>query len=168
MTAVALLIVSAVLWQEQFINGVSSMNQLYDYTVDIVHEGEKVILRADLQDEEFAAAWFSIDESRPFPQDAIVRLTVKVNSNTARLRLFCRRHGHSVYFAGAKSIAADEHWQAVDIRLQDTKPFYSSNFPASLAPGKEPALFLIIENEQPGAFNIEIDDIVVLESKEEE
>lgn len=167
MTAVALLIVSAVLWQEQFIDGVSSMNQLYDYTVDIVHKGETVVLRADLQEEEFAAAWFFVDDADPFPYDAVMRLTVKVNSSTARLRFFCRRHGHSVYYAGETNIAADEHWQNVDISLRDAKPFYSSNFPASLTPGKEPALFLIIENTQPGTFTIEIDDISVFESKEE-
>lgn len=167
MTAVALLVVSAILWQEQFIDGVSSMNQLYDYSVAVVHEGEKVILRADSPEQGFAAAWFSIDYQYPFPDDAIVRLTMKVTENRARLRFFCQRHGHSVYYAGETSVAADEHWQTVDIELQDTNPFYSSNFPASLAPGKEPVLFLIIENADPGAFTVEVDDILVLEQQEE-
>ena len=167
MIAIALLVVSAVLWQEQFINGVSSMNQLYNYTIDIVHEGEAVVLRADLEEEEYAAAWFSVDDANPFPHDAVMRMTVKVNSNTVRLRCFCRRYGHSVYFMAETSIAADEHWQTIEIELQDTKPFYSSNFPASLTPGTEPALFLIIESTHAGQFSIEIDDISVLEQKEE-
>lgn len=167
MTAVALLIVSAVLWQEQFIDGATSMNQLYDYTVAIVHEGEKVVLQADPQEEGSASAWFSIDETNAFPHDAVVRLTVKVTRNTARLRYFCRRQGHSIYFAGEKSITSDEHWQSVAISLHEAKPFYSSNFPASLTPGSEPALFLFIENEEPGAFHVEIDDISVIEQKEE-
>jgi hypothetical protein len=167
MIGVALLIVSAVLWQERFVDGVSSMNQLYDYTVDIVHEGEKVLLQAVLQEDEYAAAWFSSDVANPFPEHARVRLLVKVNSNTVRLRLFCRRHGHSVYFTSTRNIAASEHWQTIEVSLHDTRPFYSSNFPASLTPGREPALFLIIENAHPGLFNMEIDDILVLEQQEE-
>ncbi len=167
MTAVVLFVVSAVLWQEQFIDGVSSMNQLYDYTVDIAHEGETVVLRAYPQAQGFASAWFFIDYQNPFPDDAILRLTMKVTENRARLRFFCLRHGHSVYYAGETNIAANEHWQNVDILLQDAQPFYSSNFPASLTPGNEPVLFLFIENEEPSAFHVEIDDISVIEQMEE-
>lgn len=168
MTAVALLILSSVLWHEQFIDGVSSMKQLYDYTIDIAHEGETVVLHADLLEEEFAAAWFSIDQAHPFPDDAVMRLVVKVSSNTARVRYFCRRDGHSVYYVGATSIAAVDEWQNVDMRLQDAQPFYSSDFPASLTPGRKPALFLIIESTQPGPFTIAIDDILILEPEEEQ
>jgi hypothetical protein len=72
-----------------------------------------------------------------------------------------------VYYTGKTSVAVDEHWQTVDISLHDAQPFYSSNFPASLTPGKEPVLFVFVENEEPSAFRVEIDDIAVIEQKGE-
>lgn len=167
MTAVVLLMVSAVLWQEQFIDGVSSINQLYDYTIVIAHEGEKVVLQTDPQEEGYAAAWLSVDYPCPFPHDATLRLIIKVTGSSARIRFFCQRKGHSVYYTGEASVVADGQWQTVDISLYDAEPFYSSNFPASLTPRTEPALFLFVENEEPSAFYVEIDDISIIEQKEE-
>jgi hypothetical protein len=166
MTTVALLVVSALLWQEQFIGATWSMNPLHDSAIEIVHQDERIILRAAPGEEQFAAAWFSADRTSPFPVDAVVRLTIKVNSNAARIKCFTRRQGHSVYFVTETTVAPGAQWQSIAVPLSCAKPFYGSDFPACLTPGEEPALFLIVENMQSGGLNIEIDDISVLDKEE--
>lgn len=154
-------IFSSMLWQEDFTDTIPPMSQLYDYSIDISSEEGKVFLKGNPQFEGFAAAWFYVDEDIVFSSDDVLEVVIKVNDNNARLRYFCRMDGCEVYFAGQKIISSDEQSQKVEIPLGETKPYYSSNYPYALTPGKKPCLYIFIDNELPGNFDVEIDRISV-------
>jgi hypothetical protein len=86
---------------------------------------------------------------------------MKVNENEVRLRYLSRREGRRVYFGGEEVIGADREWQEVEIPFSEGKPFYSSNYPYALTPGREPCLYLFIENRFPGEFDVELEGISV-------
>ncbi len=158
-------VLSVLLWQEDFAEDISTMSQLYDYTVNITHENGRVYLKADPQSEGFASAWFYVDDNIVLSSENIVALDVKINDNKVRLRYFYRKRSRSVYFAGEEIIGPDSKWRRVTIPLEQAKPFYSSNFPYALTPNKSPALFLFIENALPGHFDVEVDRISILGAK---
>lgn len=162
--------VTTVLWQEDFTENMSTMSQLYDYTVDISHQDGKVFLKANPQFEGFSSAWFYVDEDLAFCDDDILELIVRVHDKKARLKYFYRKEGCSVYYGGVKVVAPDTQWQKVEIPLKDARPFYSSNYPSALTPDKTPCLYIFITNELPGNFDVEIDwmSVVRPESHEEE
>ena len=62
MVFLTLFIISSVLWQEDFTDTTVSMNQLYDYAIDISYEEGIVSLTAHPQLEGGAAAWLYVDE----------------------------------------------------------------------------------------------------------
>ncbi len=169
MILISLFIFSSVLWQEDFTDTISTMSQLFDYTIDITHEDGKVFLRAHPQCGGITSAWFYIDEDLTLSDD-ILELVMKVNDNKALLRYFYRKEGGGVYFFGDKIVSADTQWQRVQIPLEEAKPFYGSDFPYALTPGKMPCLYIFIQNKLQGNFDVEIDGISVLrmESPEEE
>ncbi len=163
-------IFSSLLWQEDFTDTALTMSQLYDYSVDISCEEGIVFLKANPQSEGSAAAWFYVDEDIAFSSDDVLKLVIKVNDNDVRLRYLYRREGREVYFGGDEIIPLSEQWQKVEIPLKKAKPFYSSDYPYALTPGKKPCLYIFIDNKLPGNFDVAIDSIFVFrpESHEDE
>jgi len=165
MILISLFIFSFMLWQETFTDTIPTMSQLYDYSVDISSKEGKVFLKANPESEGFAAAWFYVDEDIAFGSFDVLKLVIKVNDNNARLRYLYRREGRKVYFGGEEIISHSEQWQKVEIPLGEAKPFYSSNYPYAFTPDKNPCLFIFIDNELPGYFDVEIDSIYVFRSE---
>lgn len=165
MILISLFIFSSMLWQETFTDTTLTMSQLYDYSIDISQKEGKVFLKANPESEGFAAVWFYVDEDIAFSSDDILKLVIKVNTNKVRFRYLYRREGRKVYFRGEEVISPDEQWQRVKIPLGEAKPIYSSNYPYALTPDKNPCLFIFIDNELPGYFDVEIDSIYVFRTE---
>lgn len=160
-----LLILNSVLWQEDFTNSLSTMSQLFEYTVGITHKDGKVFLRADPKLEGSASAWFYVDmddKDFAFTKDDVLQLAVRVNKNKVRINYYYRKEGSMEYRGGEKIVSADENFQTIRIPLKGAYPFYSGNFPVSLTPGKSPELFIFVDNLCPGEFDVEIDNIAVV------
>lgn len=170
MILISLFIFSSILWQEDFTDTTLVMSQLYNYSIDISRKEGKVFLKANPDSEGFAAAWFYVEEDIAFSPFDFLKLVIKVNANKARFRYFYRREGRKVYFRGEEVISRGEQWQKIKIPLKEAKPYYSSNYPYALTPNKNPCLFIFIDNELPGYFDVEIDSIYVsrFESQGEE
>ncbi len=163
MTCVLLFAVSTMLWQEDFVEGTSTMTQLFEYTVDIFHEDGKIFLRANPHSEGFASAWFYVDENVYFSDHDILELIVKVNNNRMRFNYYYYRQDKKLYYFGEDIVLPQDYWQTITIPLEDAKPYYSSNWPCALTPARTPALYIIIDNLLPGEFDVEIDNISVFE-----
>jgi hypothetical protein len=164
MTAFILILsaaLSSTLWQEEFADTTEVIRQLYDYSVEIASEEGIVSLKANPQFEGFAAAWFYVDEDIAFGCDDVLQVVIRVNDNAVRLRYFCRMDGCDVYFGGEITISQTEDWHKVEIPLRDAKPYYSSEYPYALTPGKKPCLYVFIDNELPGNYDVELDRISV-------
>ena len=161
MIFLTLFIFSSILWQEDFTDTTVSMNQLYDYSIDISYEEGIVSLTAHPQLEGGAAAWFYVDEDITFSADDVLRVVIRVRENEVRLRYLCRREGRTVYFGGDEVISPGAEWQRIEIPLTEAKPFYSSNYPYALTPGKEPCLFIFIDNLVPGDLDVQLDNVSV-------
>jgi len=161
MGPIVLILASALIWQEDFTESISTMSQLYDYSVEIVHQEGIVRLKANPQFEGFASAWMYLDENLRF-EDATLRLRVKVNANTVRLRYFFRRETAKCYDAGEHTIEVSEGWQEISLPLESGRPFYGSEFPRALTPDKNPAMYIFIENAMPGYFEVELDRISII------
>jgi hypothetical protein len=156
------------LWQEDFSKSLSTMSQLFEYSVDISHKDGKVFLKADPRLEGGASAWFYVDmddEKFSFTKEDVLELAVKVNKNKLRINYYYRKEGSAEYWGGEKIVSADEKIQTVRIPLKDAFPFYSGNFPQSLTPGKTPELYIFVDNLCPGQFDVEIDNIAVVKEK---
>lgn len=164
MFLLCLFVITSVLWQEDFTEGISTMSQLYDYTITISHEDGKIYLEGEPQFESFASAWFYVDEDLSFTEGDVLELVMKVNSNSVQMRYFYRQEDRHVYFSGEKIISSDEQWQKVEIPFAEARPFYGSDFPAALTPGKTPCLYIFISNELPGELDVEIDRISIFRS----
>lgn len=156
-----LLLCSPVLLHEDFTDTITTMSQLYDYSIDVSSKEGKVFLKATPHFEGFAVAWFYVDKDIVFTSEDVLELVIKVNDNKARLRYFCRIDGREVYFAGEEIISSNEQWQEIEIPFKEAKPFYSSNYPYALTPDKKPCLYIFIDNELPGNFDVEIDRVSV-------
>jgi hypothetical protein len=168
MLLLCLFVLTPVLWQEDFIDGIATMSQLYEYEIEISHLDGKVILNGNPQFEGFSSAWFYLDSEILFSENDILELKIKVNNNKMRLNYFYRKKGSPVYYAGEEIISASEDWQQIKLPLMCAKPFYSSNFPFALTPDKTPALYIFIDNLLPGTFNVEIDKISVQKCRADE
>ena len=161
MVLISLFLLSSVLWEGDCGDGALGIRQLYDYSVDISWEEGVVSLKGDPWREGFSAAWFSIDEDMAFESEDVLKVSMKVNRNEVRLRYLYRREGREVYFGGEEVITAHGQWQKVEIPFSEGKPFYSSDYPYALTPGKRPCVYLFIENRVPGEFDVELDSIWV-------
>jgi len=161
MIFISLFIISTLLWQDDFTETITPVNQLFDNTIDITYERGKVLLNAHPQNGDFASAWFSVDEDIILSDRDILELVIKVNDNKVGLRYYCLKGG-GAYFFGERTISAHAAWQHVDIPIKEAKPWYGSDFPAALTPGKMPCLYIFIRNELPGNFDVEIDRIALL------
>jgi len=161
MIFISFCIFSSILWQEDFTDTTLVMSQLYNYSINISHKEGKAFLIANPDSEGFAAAWFYVEEDIAFTPLDVLNLVLKVNANKARFKYFYRREGRKVYFRGEEIISPSEQWQKIEISLKETKPYYSSNYPYALTPNKNPCLYIFIDNELPGYFDVEIDSIYV-------
>ncbi|RKX71552.1 hypothetical protein DRP53_01090 [candidate division WOR-3 bacterium] len=167
MILIGLICATTVLWQEEFDKGVGDFSQLHEYEVKIENRDGKLILTANPRFEGFASAWMAIDDKIEFTRDDILRLRIRVKDNKVRLRYFYLAEEGRVYYAEEEFISRSENWQVVTIPFICAKPFYSSNFPWALTPGKKTPFFLFIENALPGSFEVEIDRIEILRLKGE-
>lgn len=158
------LTVTTVLWQEDFTHEMPTLDQLYDYTIDIDYRDGVVFLSGEPQFNDFTAAWFYVDENIAFRDTDVLELVMKIKSNNVRLRYFYRHEDRAVYFCGERIIQVDNQWQKVEIPFSDAQPFYGSDYPLSLTPGTKPCLYLFISNELPGTFDMEIDWIAISRS----
>ncbi|MDH4210897.1 MAG: hypothetical protein OEV79_05565 [candidate division WOR-3 bacterium] len=162
MISLILFLTASIMWQEDFSENTSAMQQLYDYHVEIMHRDGSVRLTANPQFEGFASAWLHVDREIAFSDNDALVIRVKGNENTVRIRYFFRKGTCTDYYAGESIIAADEEWRDVTIMLKHAAMFSGTEFPAALTPGINPALYVFIENAAPGIFEIEIDRISIV------
>ena len=161
MIPIILILASTLLWQEDFTDNASTMSQLYNYSVEISHEDGIVTLIANPQFEGFASAWLYVEGDVGYHTSDALKMRIKVNANTVRLRYFFRKKICKEYHAGEQMIQTAEDWQTVQIPLRNATPFFGMEFPAALTPDKTPVLYLFIENAAPGDLNVELDWISV-------
>lgn len=163
-----LFLINSIIWQEDFIANLSTMKQLYEYTVDITHERGKVRLKGNPKKEGGSTAWFYLDDfdsKVEISDHDILEFTLKVKANTARIKYFYHREGFSSYKFGVKTIRSNNKNQTIKIPLKASKHFYSGNHPYALTPGKTPSLFIFIDNLVPGEFDVEIDRIAIVKKE---
>ena len=163
-----LLLINSIIWQEDFTANLSTMEQLYEYTVDISHEKGNAHLTGNPKKEGGSSAWYYLDDCDrkiAISDNDILEITLKVNANTARIKYFYHRKGFSSYKAGEKLISSDSKAQTIRLSLKETKHFYSGNHPYALTPGSTPSLFIFIDNLKPGKFDIEIDRIALVKGE---
>jgi hypothetical protein len=162
--------ITTVIWQEDFTQGPATMSQLYDYTVNISHEEGKVILKADPESENFSAAWFYVDQDLAFTDEDVLELVMKVENNEIRLRYFYRKENEKEYYSGVQIISPDAEYQKIELPLVEARPFFGTEYPASLTPEKQPCLYIFMSSDIRGGFDVEINWISVIrpESYKEE
>jgi hypothetical protein len=161
MIATILILVSSLLWQEDFTEDASAMRQLYDYRIEIAHQDGGIRLFANPQFEGFASAWLYVDTNIFFNDDDVLEIRIRDNGNAVRIRYFFLKENCLEYYAGENIVFVGNEWQNVEIPLRHSTPFFGSEFPAALTPGKKPALYLFIENAVSGSFDVELDRISV-------
>ena len=161
MIATILILASSLLWQEDFTESASAMRQLYDYRIDITQQDGGIRLTANPQFEGFASAWLYVDSDIFFNDDDVLEIRVRDNGNAVRIRYFFLKENCREYYAGENIVFVGDQWQNVEIPLRYATPFFGSEFPAALTPGKKPALYLFIENAVSGSFDVELDRISV-------
>jgi hypothetical protein len=162
MISLILFLASSVMWQEDFAENTSAMQQLYDYHVDIIHRDGSISLTANPQFEGFASAWLHVDREIAFSNNDALVIRIKGNENTVRLRYFFRKGECPDYYAGESIIAAGKEWRDVTIPLKHAVSFSGTEFPAALTPGINPVLYIFIENAAPGTFEVDIDRISIV------
>jgi hypothetical protein len=170
MTATILILLSSLLWQEDFNEGSSVLRQLYDYQIDIVQQEGGVRLTANPQFEGFASAWLYVDKDIYLSDDDVLELRIRDNGNAVRIRYFFLKDNGKEYYAGENIVFVGAEWQNVEIPLRFATPFFGCEFPAALTPNVKPVLYIFIENAVSGSFDIELDHISVIRpsAKEEE
>lgn len=161
MMSIMLLLVSTVIWQEDFTEGASMMRQLYDYRIEIVQQDGGVRLTANPQFEGFASAWLYVDEDIHFNDEDVLEIRVRDNGNAVRIRYFFLKENCQGYHAGENIVFVGAEWQNIEIPLRFATPFFGTEFPAALTPNEKPALYLFIENAVSGSFDVELDHISV-------
>ncbi len=156
MKIVEIFLINLILWKGDFKS--LAPRQLYDYKVLIHLTDDKLILKGNPKDEGFSAAWLYLPENlKILPSDTLF-IKIKVNKNTVRLRYFYLSEDERVYLLGIKYIGSSKEWQEISIPLNSAKAFYS-NFPWSLLPRKKPSMYIFIENNYPGDFDVELKNV---------
>ncbi len=164
MLFVSLLLIGALVWQEEFTANRSTMLQLYEYNIDITHQDGTVLLKSNPAKEGAASAWYHCDRETDFCENDVLLFTVKVHANNLRLKYFYRKKDSQAYWGGEVVVPPSKNWQTIKIPLKSAMPFYSGNYPFALTPGKTPALFVFFDNLVPGKFDAVIDKISVLKA----
>ena len=170
MLATILILLSSLLWQEDFNEGSSVLHQLYDYQIDIVQHEGGVRLTANPQFEGFASAWLYVDKDIYLTDDDVLELRIRDNGNAVRIRYFFLKQNGQEYYAGENIVFVGTEWQNIEIPLRFATPFFGCEFPAALTPQVKPVLYIFIENAVSGSFDVELDHISVTRhsAKEEE
>jgi hypothetical protein len=161
MITIFMFLTTFIIWQENFNEPTSALSQLYDYHVDILQQDGKITLTANPQFEGFASAWLYVDKEISFCNDDALEIRIRTNENVVRIRYFLREKCHG-YYAAEEVIDTDSEWQDLIIPLKRTKVVSGTEFPTALTPGKNPALYLFIENGEPGNFDVQIDQISIV------
>ncbi len=159
-----LLVGSTLIWEEDFTNDLATVRQLYNYTISIAHKKGAVSLQGSPQKEGGSTAWFYVDQSEKrgyFTKDHVLELNLTVPLNKARISYYYMLEGAAYYHGGQIIVEPKEESQTIEIPFAQAKPFYSGNFPYALTPNKVPALFVFIDNLEPGAFEVLVDRIAV-------
>jgi hypothetical protein len=162
MISLIFLLAASAAWQQDFAETTSVVQQLYDYHVEIIHQGGSVRLMANPQFEGFASAWLHVDKEIVFSENDALVIRIRGNENPVRLRYFFRKGKCQGYHAGESVITASEEWHDATIPMNQAILLSGTEFPAALTPGLSPVLYVIIENAAPGKFEIEIDQISVV------
>lgn len=162
MIALIFFLAASTMWQEDFAETTSVVQQLYDYNVEIVHQDGSVRLMANPQFEGFASAWLHVDKEIAFSENDALVIRIRGNENPVRLRYFFRKGECRGYHASESVITASEEWRDVTIPMNQAILLSGTEFPAALTPGLNPSLYVIIENATPGNFELEIDQISVV------
>ncbi|UCD05858.1 MAG: hypothetical protein JSV98_01080 [candidate division WOR-3 bacterium] len=162
MISLILILATSVVWQEDFAETSSVIQQLYDYHVEIIYQDGRVRLTANPPFEGFASAWLYIDGDTVFSDSDALVIRIKGNENPVRVRYFFRKAACKEYYAGESIITASKELHDVKIPLKHAALLSGTEFPAALTPGLDPIFFLFIENAAPGEFEIEIDQISVV------
>jgi len=157
-----LILTASVVWQEDFAETSSVIQQLYDYHVEIIQQDGRVRLKANPPFEGFASAWMHIDREIVFSDNDALVIRVRGNENPVRVRYFFRKAECKEYYAGESIITAGKEWQDASIPLKHGALLSGTEFPAALTPGLNPIFFVFIENAAAGKFEIEIDQISVI------
>ncbi|MEO0094657.1 MAG: hypothetical protein ABIL46_07490 [candidate division WOR-3 bacterium] len=156
------LLFNVVLWHEDFVNDNLSVQQLYEYTVDIRMEEGNLQLRGNPGAEGFSCAWFYLDDSIQLTEDDLIEMRIKVTGVETRLKYLYKKKGSPIYWGQEIIVYTDTDWQKIRIPLKQARPFYSSNFPFALTPDKTPTLYFFIDNFTPGNFDTKIDYISII------
>jgi len=162
--------ITTILWQKNFTDGPATMSQLFDSKIDVCHKDGKVILKAEPGLDNFPNAWFYLDENLAFTDKDVLELSMKVESCEIRLRYFYRKEGKREYYSYVHIISPDTAYQKIILPLDEARPFYGTEFPEALTPGKKPVLYIFMSSDIPGMFDVEIDWISIIrrESDKEE
>lgn len=158
------LLFGLVLWQNEFIDDRVSVQQLYEYTVNIQLNNGYLYLKGNPEAEGFSCAWFHLDKDIKLTGDEILEIYIRVLGVNTRLKYFYKRQNSAVYWGNEMIVKPDSEWQKISFPLNEAKPFYSSNFPFALTPGETPAFYLFIDNFMPGYFDTAIDYIAIIKS----
>ncbi len=168
MIPMILIIISGLLWQEDFNGDSPAMRQLYNYHININQQNGELRLTANPQFEGFASAWLHVDEDIRFNDDDVLEIRVRDNGNAVRIRYFFLKEKCQEYYAGENIVFVGADWQNVEIPLKHATPFFGSEFPSALTPDEKPALYLFIENAVSGSFDVELGQISVTRRGTEE
>ncbi len=159
MISLIFFLAASTLWQEDFAETTSVIQQLYDYHVEIVHQGGSIKLMANPQFEGFASAWLYVDKDIAFSENDALVIRIRGTENPVRLRYFFRKGKCQGYYAGESIITASGEWHDVTIPIDQALLLSGTEFPRALTPDLNPSLYVFIENASPGKFEIEIDQI---------
>ncbi len=158
---VVYLIIAFVVWVTNFKDKKLEIKQLENYKIEIHNTEQGIALKGDPEEQGFSSAWFYIPENIEISTNDTLSIKMKVIKNAVRLRYFLLSEDKRVYLLGIKYIYESKKWQEIEIPLEDSRPFYSSNFPWSLLPDKEPSMYIFVENQYPGEFYVKISSVKV-------
>jgi hypothetical protein len=144
-------------WREDFVTRVPELQQMYEYEVNIGFEDGQLVLDGDPKTEGGSCAWFYVDGEIDLRPSDVLIFRIKVRENPTRVRYLYLQEDGRVYRAGEEIFEAGEEWQERSIPLNRARPFYSSNYPFALTPGKTPFLYFFIDNARSGKFDARID-----------
>ncbi len=158
------LLFGSIIWQEEFINNTLFVHQFNEYTVNIQLHNGCLYLKGNPEAEGFSCAWFYLDRDMQFTEEDILEIYIRVIGVNTRLKYFYKKKNSSVYWGKEIIVQPHPDWQKIKLPLNEAEPFYSSNFPFALTPGKTPALYFFIDNFASGNYETEIDYISIIKS----
>ncbi len=151
---VPLILLSLVTWQADLSPGLTTLQAQPSYPVAIASQAGQWVLTANPSEEGWASAWMYQEKLGPIPQGAALKVTLRGNGRSLRLRYFYLGPDPGLYYSSTEYVKTDGKWQTVSLPLSQAGPFYSSNFPWAMVPDKRVEFFLFVENGEPGPFEV--------------